>query len=288
MRFFARVFLPFLLLVYIGIETYLKLQHTSLCGEVGCKLAGELLRFDLIYLNYLGLVSVLFLLFLGYRSLKSTFFETLFFIVLYAAVAFEATILSYQFIANPEPCIFCLSVFSSLLLIALFSSVKNFAIVIAAVLSILLGLSTLTIPLNRSFITTPGLYLIQSETCPHCKKVKEYFTDHKIQYTPISAQDVNARGFLKFVDISSIPVLVIKEPSSITILKGDKKIIAHFETQNEEEVLSPEILSAPVQSSTLGLSSDFLGAGGQDAGCALTITETPSCEDDNDTPIPQH
>ena len=176
MRFFARVFLPFLLLVYIGIETYLKLQHTSLCGEVGCKLAGELLRFDLIYLNYFGLASVLSLLFLGYRSLKSTFFETLFFIVLYAAIAFEATILSYQFIVNSEPCIFCLGVFSSLLLIALFSQVKHFTIIIAAVLSILLGLSTLTIPQNRSFITIPGLYLIQSETCPHCKKVKEYFT----------------------------------------------------------------------------------------------------------------
>ena len=288
MHFFSRVFLPFLLLVYIAIETYLKLRHTPLCEKVGCALAGELLRFDPIYLNYAGLVSVLSLLFLGYRSLKSTFFETLFFILLYSAIAFEATILAYQFIANPEPCIFCLSIFSSLLLIALFTHVKNFAIVIAAVLAILLGLSTLTIPQNRSFITTPGLYLIESETCSHCKKVKEYFAQQQINYTPISVQEVNARGFLKFVDIKTIPVLIIKEPSSITILKGDKKIIAHFETQSNEEVLSPEILPAPVQSSTLGLSSDFLGAGGQDAGCALTITETPSCEDDNVTPTPHY
>ena len=288
MRFFSRVFLPFLLLAYIGIETYLKLQHTSLCGEVGCKLAGELLRFDHIYLNYFGFAGVLSLLILGYRSLKSRFFETLFFIALYAAIAFEATIIAYQFIANPEPCIFCLSVFSSLLIIALFSQVKYFAIVIAAVLSILLGLSTLTIPQNRAFITTPGLYLIQSETCSHCKKVKKYFAEHHIDYTSISSKEINARGFLKFVDISSIPVLVIKDPLSITILKGDKKIIAHFEIQNEEEVLSPEILSSPVQSSTLELSSDFLSAGAEDAGCALTITETPSCEDDNATLTPQH
>lgn len=288
MHFFSRVFLPFLLFVYIGIETYLKLQHTSLCGEVGCKLAGELLKFDLIYLNYFGLLGVLSLGFLGYRSLKSRFFETLFFIVLYAAITFEATIIAYQFIANPEPCIFCLGVFSSLLIIALFSQVKHFAIVIAAVLSILLGLSTLTIPQNRSFITTPGLYLIQSETCSHCKKVKQYFAEHHMDYTSISSTEINARGFLKFIDINSIPVLVIKESSEITILKGDKKIIAHFETQSKEEVLSPEIVSDPVQSSTLELSSDFLSAGAQDAGCALTITETPSCEDDNATPTPQH
>lgn len=287
MRFFSRVFLPFLLLSYIGIETYLKLQHTSLCGEVGCKLAGELLRFDYMYLNYFGLAGVLSLILLGYRSLKSSFFETLFFILLYSAIAFEATIIAYQFIANPEPCIFCLSVFSSLLVIALFTHAKHFTIVIAAALSILLGLSALTIPQNRSFITTPGLYLIQSDTCSHCKKVKKYFAEHHMDYTSISSKEVNARGFLKFVDISSIPVLLIKEPSGISILKGDEKIIEHFETQAQEVVVTPEVIPEPVQSSALVLSSDFLGAG-QDAGCALTIIETPSCEDDNTTATLQH
>jgi len=287
MHFFARVFLPFLLFVYISIETYLKLQHTSLCGEVGCALAGELLRFDHIYLNYFGLAGVLSLIITGYRSLKSRFFETLFFIMLYAGIAFETTIIGYQFIANPEPCLFCLSVFSSLLLIAFFSQMKHFAVVLAAVLFIFLGLNTLTIPQNRSFVTAPGLYLIQSETCSHCKKVKKYFSEHQIAYTPIASKEINARGFLKFVDIGTIPVLIIKEASGMTILKGDRKIITHFDAQSKEEVLKNEVDATPVQSSTLELSSDFLGAGG-DAGCALTLTDTPSCADDNATPIPQH
>ena len=287
MRFFARVFLPFLLLVYIAIETYLKLQDTSLCGAVGCALAGELLKFDHIYLNYFGLAGVLSLIIVGYRSLKSTLFETLFFIMLYAGIAFEATIIGYQFIANPQPCLFCLSVFSSLLLIALFSQMKHFAIVLASVLFIFVGLNTLNIPQNRSFVTAPGLYLIQSETCSHCKKVKAYFSEHDIAYTPIASSEINARGFLKFVDISTIPVLIIKEHSSLTILKGDRKILAYFDAQHKEEAQEDEVDIMPVQSSTLELSSDFLGAGG-DAGCALTITETPSCADTNATPIPQH
>ncbi|GIU01348.1 hypothetical protein TSL6_18540 [Sulfurovum sp. TSL6] len=287
MRFFSRVFLPFLLFVYIATETYLRLQHTSLCGEVGCALAGELLRFDHIYLNYFGLAGVLSLIISGYLSLKSRWFETLFFTMLYAGIAFETTIIGYQFIANPEPCLFCLSVFSSLLVIALFSQMKYFAVVLATVLSIFLGLNTLTIPQNRSFVTAPGLYLIQSETCSHCKKVKKYFAEHQIAYTPISAKEINARGFLKFVDISTIPVLIIKESSSMTILKGDRKIIAHFDAQRKEEVLKDVTESTLVQSSALELSSDFLGTGG-DAGCTLTITETPSCEETNATPIPQH
>jgi len=280
MRFFSRVFLPFLLFIYIGVETYLKLQHSSLCGEVGCKLAGELLQFNPLYLNYLGLAATFLLIFFGYRSLKNTFFETLFFMTLYAAIAFEATLFAYQFIANPELCIFCLSVFSSLLLIALFSHIRNFAIVIASAFAILLALSSLAITKNKAFVSAPGLYLIQSETCSHCKKVKAYFAEHDIHYTPVSVKEANARSFLKFVDISTIPVLIMKESSSISLITGDKKIISHFETKNKHEVPAPEVIAPPVENSTVELSSDFLSAGGDD-GCALTIVETPSCEDDN-------
>jgi glutaredoxin len=285
MRVFSRVFLPFLLLIYIGVETYLKLQHTSLCEATGCRLAGELLKFNPMYLNYFGFVSILVLLFLGYRSLKSSFFETLFFMVLYAAIAFEATILAYQFIVNPEACLFCLGIFSSLLVIALFNHIKNASIIIVSVLSILLGLNTLAIPENKSFITTPGLYLIQSDTCSHCKKVKEYFAKQGIAYTTISAKNINARGFLKFVDIHTIPTLVIKEASGMTLLTGDKNIIVHFKMKNETP--SEEVTVTPVQSNTIGLSSDFLRAGSDD-GYTLTITETPSCEDNNTTATPQH
>ncbi len=283
MRFFSRVFLPFLLLGYIVTETYLKLQNTSLCGEVGCKLAGELLQFDPLYLNYFGLAGLFVLILLGYLSLKNKFFETLFFMGLFSAIAFEATLLSYQFIVNPEPCIFCLSIFSSLLIIALFSQVKSFTIVLASVMAIFLGLNTLSITKNQAFATQEGNYLIQSETCSHCKKVKAYFAEHSIDYTSISVKEASARSFLKFVDIASIPALIIKEKSNITLLSGDKKIIAYFETQTQTIATEPIDAEATTSSDTLELSSDFLSAGGSDDGCALTIIETPSCEDENNT-----
>ncbi|WP_309496365.1 hypothetical protein [Sulfurovum sp.] len=281
MRFFSRVFLPLLLFGYIALETYLKFQNTSLCGEVGCKLAGELLRFDPIYLNYLGLLSVFGLIILGARSITSTFFETLYFMLLYAAIAFEATILGYQFLANPEPCIFCLGVFSSLLVIALFSHIKNFMIILAVILAVYIALNALAIPKNKAYVTTPGNYLIQSETCSHCKKVKAYFKENNISYTPISTKEVNARGFLKFVDIKSIPVLIMKEKSGISLLKGDQNIIAYFDSKKEPEntiEISKDQLLQPTQSATIGLSSDFLSAGGDSDGCALTVVEEVACE----------
>ena len=285
MAFFSRVFLPFLLLGYIATETYLKLQNTSLCGEVGCKLAGELLKFDAIYLNYLGIAGLFSLVILGYLSLNSKFFSVLFFMGLYAAIAFEVTIISYQFIVNPEPCIFCLGIVSSLLVIALFSHVKSFAIVLASILAIFLGLNTLAISKNQAFTTQNGNYLIQSESCPHCKIVKKYFAEHDIKYTPISTQEASARSFLKFVDITSIPVLIMKEESGITLLTGDKKIIAHFKNNTEPSTITPTITEVPTQSSSgaLDLSSDFLSAGGADEGCAISIVETPSCAETNST-----
>jgi len=272
MAFFSRVFLPFLLLLYISIETYLKLQHTSLCGDVGCKLAGELLRFDPMYLNYFGMFSVCILLLLGYASLKHKPMERLFFMVLYAAIAFETTILFYQFISNPEPCLFCLGIFSTLLSIALFSKPRNFAVVLAVMLSIFLALNTLAISKNKAFVSSEGMYLIQSNTCGHCKKVKQYFEEHNIAYTPISIQEVNARSFLKFVDISNIPVLVIKNNTGISLLTGDKKIIAHFKkTKKEDRTESVQTSSA------LGLPADLFSAT-TEPGCAITITESPSCD----------
>ncbi len=283
MRFFSRVFLPFLLLGYMATETYLKLHHTSLCGEVGCKLAGELLTFNPLYLNYFGLTGIFILMIFGYLSIKNKLFETLFFMGLYSAIAFEATLLSYQFIVNPEPCIFCLGIFSSLLLIAFFSQVKSFPVVLASILAIFLGLNTLSISKNQAFITQEGNYLIQSETCSHCKKVKAYFAEHNIEYTPISVKEASARSFLKFVDITSIPALIMKEKSGITLLSGDKKIIAYFNNKTQVNATEPVDTIPTASSNTIELSSDFLSAGGADDGCALTIIETPSCADENIT-----
>ena len=285
MRFIARVFLPFLLFGYIATETYLKLQHTSLCGEVGCKLAGELLNFDSIYLNYAGLGGMFILMIFGFLSLKNKFYELLFFIGLYGAIAFEATIISYQFAANPEPCLFCLGILSSLLLIALVSQPKHFAITLVTVVAIFVGIHTLGISKNKNFMVKNGTYLIQSETCPHCKKVKAYMVKNNIPYTPISTKEASARNFLKFTGITSIPVLVKKEKLKRTMIVGDKNIISHFKAQNKPETTKTTSINTPTQSDALklgsvGLDSDFLSTGADD-GCAITITQTPDCTDTN-------
>ena len=271
MRFIARVFLPFLLLCYIGVETYLKLHHTSLCGEVGCKLAGELLNFKSIYLNYIGIGGVFMLMVFGFLSLKSKIYEILFSIALYGAIAFETTIISYQFVANIEPCIFCLGVISSLLLIALFSQPKHFGITLVTVVAIFVGMHILGVSKNKNFMVKDGTYLIYSKSCPHCKKVKAYLAEHNIKYTPISTQEASARNFLKFAGVTQIPVMVLKDRLRREFLIGDKNIITHF---NDEKSSTKDNSFQPIDS---GFSSDFLNAGDNE-GCSISISDTTSCE----------
>jgi glutaredoxin len=230
MKLFSRVVLPLALLIYIAVETYAKLHHTSICGSTGCKLAGQLLIFPSIYLNYMGLAAAAGIMVLGWLSLRNGAFEKLFFVALYAALGFETIMFAYQFLVNPEPCIFCAGVYGSLFLIALVSRPRYLLYVLPVVAALWIALSTLAIPKNAPVITENGRYLIHSETCPHCKKVKTYFAEHNITYTPISVRDTNARTFLKMLNIASIPVLVIREGERTTILKGDEPIIEYFAT----------------------------------------------------------
>jgi glutaredoxin len=248
-----------------------------LCEATGCKLAGELLRFDPIYLNYLGLASIFSLVIVGFLSLRKAFFEKLFFTILYGAIAFEATILGYQFFVNPEPCIFCMGIFSSLLLIALLTQGKNFILIGTVALSIFIGLSTLAFSKNEAFITQDGVYLIQSSSCSHCAKVKSYFKEHHIVYTPISVREASARSFLKFAGITSIPVLITKDSSGISMLVGDHKIITYYEAQNRVNDIPLSASIAPAGQSAVGLPLDLFKATSE-PGCAVTILETTDCD----------
>jgi glutaredoxin len=279
MKLFVRVILPLLLLTYIAIETWAKLNHTSICGSEGCKLAGELLIFPSIYLNYLGGLAALGLLILGYLSIKREAFEPLFFASLYAAIGFETIMFAYQYYVNPEPCIFCAGVYGSLLVIALLSRPRYLAYALPAIAALWMALGMLAIPKNKTLIATDGTWLIHSETCPHCKKVKTHFAENNITYHSILVQDINARAFLKTLDIDSIPVLVIKKANHTIILKGDKPIIEHYQA------------SKPVETASSS-SSDTVSLTGNDTeGCSLdnqfnsTPGEEGGCEQDAAVPL---
>ena len=268
MKFISRVLLPLALLGTIGYETWLKLHHLSLCSATGCKLAGELLRFPSIYLNYMGMAAVGAILLFGLLSLFKPAFEKLYFITLYAAVAFESIMIGYQVLVNPEPCLFCLGVYGGLLLIALASRAQWFLYALPAILALFFALSDLAIPRNEALIKGDGLFLIASDHCPHCKKVKSYFAEHNISYHKLPVSNPNVRHLAKALGIGEIPILIRREGGRTTVLYGDRSIIASFEKKkpSTEAGLPKEEKVDPFKPADGGCSLDA-AAENPDGGC---------------------
>ena len=254
MKKISFIILPILFFIYIAVETYLKLNHSSLCETSGCQLAGTLLRFDSIYLNFIGMASAIAIIVVGILSYKKIISEKLFFLVVGASLLFETIMLGYQFFASPEMCIFCMGVYAFLLLILLFASLKYFAITMIGAMSVFVSLSFLAVPSVKPYLIENGNYLLQSENCAHCRKVKTYMNEHEIKFTKIDIGDIEAQNFATFLNFKTIPILLIKDGTNIKIINGDKDIINSFKTptQNIMNNIVGNIMDKIEQSITVG------------------------------------
>jgi hypothetical protein len=197
-------------------------------------MAGELLKFNSIYLNIFGMVGALAILVAGWKSLKNPVWEKLFFVILYSAIAFESIMIAFQIFVNPEPCKFCMGVFSSLITIGILANFRQFIYFLPVVLAIFSALSMLNIPKNEHLVKGDGLYLIHSEKCPHCKNVKKYFAEHNITYNGIPTPSSTARFLANTLDIHQIPIAIIKKDRKIQVMYGDKPIIKYFEKKERK------------------------------------------------------
>jgi len=227
------IYLPILFFIYVSTETILKLFHSTLCASTGCLLADSLLRFDSIYLNFIGVFDALAILIIGILSYNKKISEKLFFLVVVSSLLFETIMLGYQYFASPEMCKFCMGVYTFLVVITLLSSRKYFLMVVPAVIALIISLSFLAIPKSAPFVTKNGNYLIQSPTCPHCKKVKAYLKEHDIKFTKLNIDDIEARNFATFLNFKTIPILIIRNGKKVNIINGDKDIIQFFSKKKD-------------------------------------------------------
>jgi len=273
------VYLPLLFLIYLSVETYLKLHHSSLCHSRGCELAGGLLNIPAIELNYIGIASAFLLFVLGYLTYIKAISSKVFFIFLSSMILFETIMLGYQYFASPELCKFCMGVYGSLLTIALFTMREKIVFLLPGIVAPLVALYLLAIPKSDFFVTKDANYLIQSQTCPHCKKVKEFLKKKNINFIKLDAKSIEARNFIKYMGYKTIPVLLVKKGSNITIINGDENIIEHFSKKDETKVTktTPTSTSNPVAEEPI----DLLSGAALSDGCGIELLEEKSCDKDN-------
>jgi len=279
------IVLPILFFIYIAVETYLKLNHSSLCHTSGCQLAGALLRFDSIYLNFIGMASAIAIILVGILSYKEKISEKIFFLVVGASLLFETIMLGYQFYASPEMCVFCMGVYAFLLAILLLASPKYFAITMIGATSVFVSLSFLSISTPKPYLSGDGNYLIQSENCGHCRKVKEYMHEHDIKFTKIDIEDIEAQNFATFLNFKTIPILLVKEADTIKIINGDKDIINSFKNpaQSMMHNIVGNIMDKIEESITVGGSeeessgtsstNDLFNGSEEDKGCGFATLD---------------
>jgi len=240
MKKIAFIYLPLLFFIYVSTEAILKLFHSSLCESTGCKLADSLLRFDSIYLNFVGVFDALIILIIGWLSYNKKISEKFFYLMLIASLLFETIMLGYQYYVSPQMCKFCVGVYTFLVVITILATRKYFFIVVPAIVSVFIALSFLALPKSKAFVVKNGNYLIQSATCPHCKKVKEYLKNEHIEFKKLDIDDVEAKNFATFLDFKTIPILVVKEDKDVQIINGDKNIIEYFESKKTATINSLE------------------------------------------------
>jgi len=275
MKKVAFIYLPLLFFIYNITETLMKLNHSSICESTGCLLADNLLKFDSLYLNYLGLFDAFIIVLLGWFSYKNKVSEKLFYLVVVASLLFETIMLGYQYFVSPEMCKFCMGVYTFLVLITLFASRRYLAMVVPSVVAVVMALSFLALPKSQAFVIDNGNYLIQSSSCAHCKKVKSYLHEQNISFSKIDIEDIEARNFATFLDFKTIPILLIKEGKKVQIINGDSNIIEKFKVQNSTEEQNIDIVEEAVVSG--GSNSVLFENKTDDEGCGFaTLTQVES------------
>ncbi len=273
MKKISFIILPILFLLYVSGETYLKLNHSSLCESTGCKLADSLLLFDSIYLNFIGVLAALAILITGLLAYKRVVHKNFFYIVVGASLLFETIMLGYQYYASPEMCKFCMGVYAFLVIIMFTASRRHFLVAMIGAISVFTSLSFLAIPKATAFVTQDGTYLIQSKSCPHCKKVKAYMHENNIDFTKIDIEGIEAQHFATFLNFKTIPILIVKEGKNVKIINGDKDIIDSYEnvSKKSEDIIIEESVS---------LNTTFEVA--KDEGCGFANLNTIANEEESD------
>lgn len=229
-KFKYNLYISLFLGIFLLLNFGLSVTNSPLCKSQGCELAGSIINIDKSYLYLLGATFSLFLSFLVFKtvelkSLKSfSYFQ--FFITI--AFIFESIMFISLIKLKSEICIVCLITYLSIILMFISSFKSNIVFrTVSILIPIVLAITILSFSSDSKIIKSEkdSLILFQSDSCSHCKNVKEYLNKENIIY---EKREVD-QSFLSALNIKTIPVLIENKNGKIIILEGEKNIISHFE-----------------------------------------------------------
>jgi len=258
--------IAFIASVLIAIQILVILfRGEAACLNQGCKIVENLTAIPPVYFNLVGFFyfqAVCWLFFWARRN--GGLIPDLSRLVLLVGFAVESVLLAYQIHVAEALCSYCLLLLSIVLLLNALAGWKQLVTGISLLAGILMISSLLsygpTALLSKGQTINSGsygtrtcatprkeLYLFFSADCPHCKNViaaLEGCSSCDFHFNPIERLDtLELKGvkrtasydpelnklLLKLLGIESIPVLLEKNQSGFSLIKGEKQIINYIQ-----------------------------------------------------------
>jgi len=252
--------------ILIGLQMLIILfRGEAACLNEGCKIVENLTNIPPLFFNLVGFFyfqTVCWLFFLVRK--KGGVFVELARLFLLTGLAVESVLFTYQIFVAEAFCGYCLLLFSIVLLLNALAGWKQFVAGISILSGILLISSLLsygpTALLSKGQTINTGtygtrtcdnpkkeLYLFFSANCPHCENViqaLEGCSSCNFHFNPIEKLDnfelkgmkraasydpILNKLLLKLLGIDTIPVLLEKNQSGFSIIKGEKQIIHYIQ-----------------------------------------------------------
>lgn len=223
--FVIYILLPVILICYTAGNYYMSLNGISICNSSGCNITKTILSYPVDVVYILGISGCSTLLLFGiYGVIKKRFM--LFNTLLVGMVLFETIFLSYLIIKTQEICLLCLCFYILLLFTLLLANfiTDEFKILPISLLPFVF-LPLLLLDIRKPIEINSQYTIIGTETCKHCKNTKEKLSNI-INFKEL---DVNQTGdLLKHFQITTVPVMIIKNNNEFRILEGEDKILKEF------------------------------------------------------------
>ncbi len=248
-----------LITAQIGFTLY---QGNPFCLNEGCKVVEELTRVSPLVFNLVGFFFFQ-TVYWGLRSSRYELRQVPQFIktLLFAGLAVEGVLLSFQYMVAHAFCAYCLGIFACIVLLNLLLGFKQattglflLAVVVLAFASLELspsqkGASAFT---AGTFASRPGStkgaesFLFYASTCAHCEKVIASLQKNNwatVHFNPIDQvtslelpgsrrtstySPATNRALLASLGIDEIPVLMTRTAEGITIRRGEAALLAYF------------------------------------------------------------
>jgi hypothetical protein len=248
---------------------------SAICVNDGCEFVETLTALSPLYFNILGFAyfQMVFWSLRFFKNRSAHGFD-LPGLLLLAGLAVEGVLLAYQLFVAHVVCGYCILIFLFVIVLNLVRSHVQLISGLTILLAIIFSFSLLTFMPVRVFSQLYSLnngiygvkscaepskkiYLIFSSDCSHCVNVIQAldncnscdlylnpieelngFKIDGIELSPSYSPEVN-RLMLAILGINEVPVLVVKEATGFSFIKGEKKILSYVRNAcfNQQRVL---------------------------------------------------